>query len=106
VGEKFDLLISVRWPNTFTRSRENDYMFFPLGYEYQRGIDRYVIRLISDVPIIEYQLERLAEGNLIKERSQPKVVEKTRDHITLEWETTQPQWIYMLRFRKQLPREG
>ena len=102
-GSKFDLIISCRWDNTFTRSRKHDYVFFAWGFYASKGVEKLVGRLVCDVPISNFVLERLEKGSLIKEIHQPKIIESKSNHYVLEWEATNPNHFYILRFTKELP---
>jgi hypothetical protein len=100
--ECFDLRIGCRWDNTFPRSRRYDYVFFPFGHYAAKGIDQSFVRLVCDVHISDFALHRLEAGRLIKERAQPKIVDTSRRHFTLEWEIANPQHVYILRFTKEI----
>jgi len=100
--EYFDLRISCRWDNTFARSRRYDYVFFPWGQYAALGIDKSIGRLVSDVPISDFVLERLESGRLVKERAQPKLVDTAPHHFVLEWEVSNPRHVYILRFTKDI----
>lgn len=101
-GQCFDLKLSCRWDNTFTRSRKYDYVFFAWGYYAAQGIDKLIGRLICDVPIGDIILERLEDGRLIKERRQPKLVDTATKHFVFEWEVDNPRQVYILRFTKEV----
>lgn len=101
-GQYFELKLSCRWDNTFPRSRKHDYVFFPLGYYAIKGIDKMFVRFVSDVPISYFVLYRLDSGHLVKEPAQPKIVDKARRHFTLEWENSNPECVYILRFTKEV----
>jgi hypothetical protein len=100
--EAFDLRVSCRWDNTFARSRRYDYVFFPWGQYAALGIDKSIGRLVSDVPISDFVLERLESGRLEKERAQPKLVDTSAHHFVLEWEVSNPRHVYILRFTKDI----
>jgi hypothetical protein len=101
--ECFDLSLSCRWDNTFARARRYDYVFFAWGYCATQGIDKLVGRLVCDVPIADFVLEKIEAGRLQKEHSQPKLVDTSSKHFVLEWEVSNPQHVYLLRFTKEVP---
>lgn len=100
--EHFEIKLNCRWDNTFTRSRKYDYVFFPWGPYATHGIDKLIGRLVCDVPIVEFVLERLDSGKLIKEHRQPKAIDTASKHYVLEWEISNPQYVYILRFTKEV----
>jgi hypothetical protein len=100
--ECFDLRLSCRWNNTFPRSRRYDYVFFPFGYYAAKGIDKLLVRLVCDVPLCDFELHRLESGRLLKELTQPKIVDRGRKHFTLEWEISHPRHVYILKFTKEV----
>jgi hypothetical protein len=102
-GQAFRLNISCRWDNAFSRSRQYDYVFSAWGAYAIQGIDRLVGRVVSDVPLSHFVLERLeGEDQRIKDPVQPKHIETGPQRHVLEWEITNPRHVFLLTFRKEV----
>jgi hypothetical protein len=98
--DKFRVRFSCRWSNSFPRTREIDYVFFLWGVYAQRGIARFTGRIVSDVPLWDFVLDRLDGSKRRRAERQPREVEASRGRTVLEWKQESPQQAYLLRFRK------
>jgi hypothetical protein len=103
-GDTFRLSANCRWNNAFTRSRQYDYVFSAWSAYAAHGVDRFVGRIVSDVPLSQFILERLEEGQRVKDPVQPRIVDTSRTHTVLEWEISNPQHVFLLTFRKTVDR--
>ncbi len=61
--EPFEIKVICRWDKTFLRSRIHDYVYFQWGAFAELGIDRLVGRLVCDVAVTDFVLERIQDGN-------------------------------------------
>ncbi len=104
-GDTFEIQLNCRWDKTFLRTRQHDYVYFQWGAFAELGIDRLVGRLVCDVPIADFVLERLEDGKRLREPKQPRVMDASDRHTVLEWEVIHPIAIYVLSFTKLLPSE-
>ncbi len=96
----FDIEIRCRWDNNFPLSKKHDYVFFGAGSYWSEGVDKFVGRLVCDVPITYSVIEKMDSGVLIKEQKQPKAIDTNPKHYVLEWDISNPHKTYILRFTK------
>lgn len=99
LGDGFAFQLRSRWDNTFLRSEVWDYVYSPWGSFATQGIDLLVGRLVSDVPLRDVLLERLEDGQKLREPRQPLVIHDPHECL-VEWEIINPKWIYLLSFCK------
>ena len=99
-GDEFHIKVSCRWDNTFPRSRRFDYVFSPWGAYMSAGVERIVGRLVADVKLIDFSLNKLEDGEWVRTASQPREVHSSKRHTELEWESTNPTHVYQLAFEK------
>lgn len=102
-NDAFDIQVNCRWDKTFLRSRQHDYAYFQWGAFAERGIDRLIGRLVCDVPVTDFVLDRIDDGRRLREPRQPRVMDSSDRHTVLEWEVIRPVAIYVLSFTKFLP---
>jgi hypothetical protein len=100
--QNFSIQVNCRWKNTFIRTRRRDYVFFSWGEFASLGIDRLTGRLVCDIPIVDFVLERFDDGQRLREPRQPQVMDSSAKHTVLEWEVLNPRSIYVLSFTKLL----
>lgn len=100
-AEEFRIRIDCRWDNTFLRTRSLDYVYSAWGAFAGQGIDRLHGRLISDVELSDVLLERLEDGQRLREPRQPLVTSQHGGKWKVDWEVQAPESIYLLSFRKQ-----
>ena len=100
-GDEFHLKVSCRWDNTFPRSRRFDYVFSPWGVYMSAGVEKIVGRLVADVKLVDFSLNKLEDGEWVRTAAQPREVHSSRRHTELEWESTNPVHVYQLAFEKE-----
>jgi hypothetical protein len=99
--DAFHIKVSCRWDNTFPRTRRFDYVFSPWGVYMNAGVEKIIGRLVADVKLVDFSLNKLEDGEWVRTAAQPREVHSSRRHTELEWEATNPSHIYQLAFEKE-----
>ena len=99
-GDPFKIRFSCRWNNTFPRARQFDYVFSSWGSYAINGIDRLVGRLVYDLPLTNFKLAKLEDGEWVDTTHQPLEVHSSRNRTELQWNITNPTHVYLLSFEK------